>query len=66
MSLVGDDYKGNGEVGLKQAYGTDPAEFIPVVEVFFPTKGSYAADRAFLKQKVISIEGIAKYLDYKY
>ena len=66
MSLDGLDSKGNGEVGLKQAYGTDPAEFIPVLEVFFPTKGSYTADKAFLQQEVIAVEIIAKYLDYKY
>ena len=47
--------------GLKQAFDTDEAWFVPKIEVFFPTKGSYAADTAFLQNNVISIELMAKY-----
>lgn len=61
MSKTGSDIKGKGEAGLKQAFGEDPAWFVPNLEVFFPTKGSYGADTAFLKQNVISVEMMAKY-----
>lgn len=61
MNKSGSDIKGNGEAGLKQAFGEDPAWFVPKLEVFFPTKGSYGADTAFLKQNVISVEMMAKY-----
>lgn len=61
MSKNGSDIKGKGEAGLKQAFGEDPAWFVPVLEVFFPTKGSYGADTAFLKENVISVEMMAKY-----
>jgi hypothetical protein len=61
MTKNGSDLKGKGEVGLKQAFDKDPAWFVPVLEVYFPTKGSYSADTAFLKQNVISVEMMAKY-----
>lgn len=61
MNKNGSDLKGNGEAGLKQAFGEDPAWFVPTIEIFFPTKGSYSADTAFLKTNVISIELMAKY-----
>jgi hypothetical protein len=61
MNKSGSDIKGNGEAGLKQAFGEDPAWFVPVVEVLFPTKGTYSADTAFMKQNVISVECMAKY-----
>ncbi len=61
MTKNGSDIKGKGEAGLKQAFGEDPAWFVPSLEVFFPTKGSYGADTAFLKQNVISVEMMAKY-----
>ncbi len=61
MNKNGSDIKGKGEVGLKQAFDKDPAWFVPTLEVFFPTKGSYGADTAFLKQNVISVEMMAKY-----
>ncbi len=61
MTKNGSDIKGKGEVGLKQAFGEDEAWFVPTLEVFFPTKGSYGADTAFLKQNVISVEMMAKY-----
>lgn len=61
MTKNGSDLKGNGEAGLKQAFGEDPGWFVPSVEVFFPTKGTYSADTAFLKENVISIELKAKY-----
>lgn len=60
------ELKGNGEAGLKQAFGEDPASFVPVLEVFFPTKGSLQADDDFLFQNVLAIEIVAEYLDYKY
>ncbi len=61
MSLNHDDLKGSGEAGLKQAFDMDPGWFIQAVEVFFPTKGSYTADTAFLKMNVISVEMTTKY-----
>ena len=61
MTKSGSDIKGNGEIGLKQAFGEDAAWFVPTLEVFFPTKGTYSADTAFLKQNVISVEMMAKY-----
>ena len=61
MTKNGSDIKGNGSIGLKQAFDEDPAWFVPTLEVFFPTKGSYGADTAFLKQSVISVEMMAKY-----
>lgn len=61
MTKNGSDIKGNGSVGLKQAFDKDAAWFVPTLEVFFPTKGSYGADTAFLKQNVISVEMMAKY-----
>ena len=64
LSKNGSDIKGNGEAGLKQAFGEDPGWFVPSLEVFFPTKGSYGADTAFLKQNVISVEMMAKYRNH--
>ncbi|MEK7253456.1 MAG: hypothetical protein AAB316_01820 [Bacteroidota bacterium] len=61
MTKSGSDIKGKGEAGLKQAFGEDPGWFVPSLEVVFPTKGSYSADTAFLKQNVISVEMMAKY-----
>lgn len=61
MNKTGSDIKGSGSFGLKQAFDKDAAWFVPAVEVFFPTKGSYSADTAFLKQNVISVEMMAKY-----
>lgn len=61
MTKNGSDIKGKGEAGLKQAFGEDAAWFVPSLEVFFPTQGSYGADTAFLKQNVISVEMMAKY-----
>ncbi len=61
MTKSGSDIKGSGEAGLKQAFGEDEAWFVPAVEVYFPTKGSYGADTAYLKQNVISVELMAKY-----
>ncbi len=61
MTKTGSDIKGKGEAGLKQAFDKDAAWFVPTLEVFFPTKGSYGADTAFLKQNVISVEMMAKF-----
>lgn len=61
LTKSGSDLKGNGEAGLKQAFDKEPAWFVPQVEVYFPTQGSYRADTAFLKQNVISVELMAKY-----
>lgn len=61
MTKNGSDIKGKGEAGLKQAFDKEPAWFVPTLEVFFPTKGNYSADTAFLKQNVISVEMMAKY-----
>ena len=61
MSKSGYDLKGSGSIGLKQAFGEDAAWITPKLEVFFPTKGSYHEDTAFLKSNVISVELTAKY-----
>ncbi len=61
LNKNGSDLKGNGQAGLKQAFDKDAAWLVPKIEVYFPTKGSYAADTAFLKANVISIELQAKY-----
>lgn len=66
LQLNGTELKGNGEAGLKQAFGENPASFVPVLEIFFPTKGSLQADDDFLFQNVLAIEIVAEYLDYKY
>ena len=50
------------ETGL----GTDPAEFIPVLEVLFPSKENYLADKSLLKQHVLDVWVEAKYLNYQY
>ena len=61
MNRIGADFKGNGEAGLKQAFDMDPGWFTQTLEVYFPTKGSYNADTAFLKENVISVEMMTKY-----
>ena len=61
MTKSGSDIKGKGEAGLKQAFDSGEGWFVPIVEVYFPTHGSYSADTAFLKQSVISVEMMAKY-----
>lgn len=61
MTKSGSDIKGNTNTGLKQAFGEDPGWFVPTIEVFFPTKGSYGADTSFLKHNVISVEMMSKY-----
>ena len=55
------EFKGSTETGLKQAFGEDPGWFVPALELFFPTKGSYGADTAFLKHNIISVEIMSKY-----
>lgn len=59
------DLKGNGEIGLKNAFPDLNGWFIPTIEVFFPSKGSYSSDTAYLKQYLISIEIMSKYREYK-
>jgi hypothetical protein len=61
MTRNGNVFKGSDEVGLKQAFNQDPASFFPVVEVFFPTQGSYSADSAFLLQHVAKVSYRADY-----
>ncbi len=61
MTKNGSDIKGSGETGLKEAFGEEPGWYVPAIEVYFPTKGSYGADTAFLKKNVISIEMQTKY-----
>jgi hypothetical protein len=65
MTRSGNFFKGTGDAGLKQAFDTDPASFSPVVEVFFPTKGSYSADSAFVLEHVAKVSFIADYRVYK-
>ncbi len=66
MSPDGLDLKGNGEAGLKQAFGENEASFIPILEVLFPTRGNRTDDDQYLKENVQAVEIIAEYLDYKY
>ncbi len=61
LTKTGSDLKCSFEAGLKQAFDKDEASFVPVLEVYFPTKGSYSSDTAHLKQNVISVEMMAKY-----
>jgi len=61
MSKNGSDIKGSGSTGLKQAFDGKEGWCVPVVEVYFPTKGSYSLDTVFLKTNVISIESMTKY-----
>jgi hypothetical protein len=65
MTRNGNTFKGRDEVGLKQAFNQDPAFFFPVVEVFFPTKGSYSADSAFLLEHVAKVTYRADYKVFK-
>lgn len=64
-SASGPDLKSTGSTGLKQAFPDLNGWCVPVVEVIFPTKGSYSADTAFIKQLLISVEITAKYREYK-
>lgn len=61
LTKSGSDLKGSGEAGLKQAFDPEPGWFTGAVEVYFPTKGSYKQDTAFLKKNIISVELMAKY-----
>ena len=61
MTKTGSDIKGNGEAGLKQVFDKEPGWFVAAVEVYFPSKGSFALDTAFLKKNVISVELMANY-----
>jgi len=65
LTQSGSDIKGSGETGLKQAFDSMEGWYVPAVEIYFPTKGSYGADTAFLKQNVISVEMMSKYREFK-
>ncbi|MFZ1703546.1 MAG: hypothetical protein WAT79_04320 [Saprospiraceae bacterium] len=64
MVKNGTDIEGNVEAGLKQAFGEEPGWYVPALEVYFPTKGNYHLDTAFLKEMVISVEVTSKYRDH--
>lgn len=61
MTKTGSDLKGSGSTGLKQAFDTEPGWYVPALEIYFPTKGSYSADTTFLRQNVVSVEIMSKY-----
>ncbi|MEI6950098.1 hypothetical protein V9K67_23125 [Paraflavisolibacter sp. H34] len=65
MTRSGNYFKGAEEVGLKQAFGEDTAWFVPSVEIFFPTKGSYSADSAFVLEHVAKVSFRADFRVYK-
>jgi hypothetical protein len=65
LQLKEDDFIGSGETGLKSAFPDLNGWFIPTIEVYFPTLGSYSADTAFIKKNVISVNIISKYREYK-
>lgn len=65
MTKDGWDVKGNGEAGLKQAFGEEPGWCTPILEVYFPTKGSYSADTAFFKANVVGVQLKATYREFK-
>ena len=65
LTKTGSDLKGSGETGLKQAFDSMEGWYVPAIEVYFPTKGSYGADTAFLKENVISVEMMSKYREFK-
>ncbi len=56
--------RGGDEAGLKQAFGDNPGYFVPALEIFFPSRGSYSADTIFLKDEVMSIYLEARYWEY--
>ena len=64
MPQMGGIMQGNTEVGLKQAFGEDPASFSPVLEIFFETTGDEFSDREVLIHSVNSIQLIANYKKY--
>lgn len=61
MSKNKDELRGNGSTGLKMAFDGMEGWCVPTVEIYFPTKGSYSLDTAFLKANVISVENMTKY-----
>ncbi|MGZ3952820.1 MAG: hypothetical protein ACXVBZ_15570, partial [Flavisolibacter sp.] len=65
MLQSGNEIKGQNEEGLKQVYGDGPGKFVPVVEVIFPTKGSFFADSIYFFQEVNYVEVISDYYAFK-
>jgi len=66
LQLQGYDFKGSGETGLKSAFPDDlKGWFVPTVEVFFPTLGSYSADTAYIRKHILSVSINSKYREYK-
>ncbi len=63
--LDGIDYVVSGETGLKQAFPDLHGWFVPVLEVYFPTKGSYEKDIDFLLNHVAAVEIVCDYREYK-
>ncbi len=61
----GSDYVATAETGLKQAFPDLQGWFVPALQVYFPTKGSYDSDTAFLKEHIISVEISCNYREYK-
>ena len=64
MTQSGNEIYGQGEAGLKQVYGDGPGKFLPVLEVLFPTKGSFSADSLFFYHEVNRISLNADFMEY--
>ena len=59
-------WEGNGEIGLKQAYGeTGEAEFVLQATIDFPYQGSFEADTTYLFDKLQNVTLEADYYDVK-
>lgn len=64
MTQSGNEISGQGEAGLKQVYGDGPGKFLPVIEVLFPTKGSFSADSLFFYSEVYGVSLQADFMEY--
>jgi hypothetical protein len=65
LTLNDSDLEGKLETGLKQAFPSLQGWFIPSIEIYFPTKGSFTADTTYLKNKIDFIQIISVYRHYK-
>jgi hypothetical protein len=65
MNRSGNYFRGSEDIGLKQAFGEDTASFYAIVEIFFPTKGDYSRDSAFVLEHVAKVSYKADYRVFK-
>lgn len=63
---VSRSWEGNGEIGLKQAYGeTGEAEFTIQATIDFPYQGSFEADSTYIFNKLQNVTLEAEYYETK-